>query len=256
MNTKRPDIIIEDPWKQLKDYTKARIAMGRCGSSIPTKELLDFRLAHAKAIDAVHIPLNTVDLVSELEKIVREHVFVVHSKAENRDVYLKRPDLGRKLSSDSVELLNSIPINSNYDIALVVSDGLSATAIKRNIIPFFNLLYPELNKSYSLSPVVIAKQARVAIGDEIASLFNAKLVVNIIGERPGLKSPDSMGIYMTYNPSVGITDEKRNCISNIRKDGLSYELACSKLLYLISESIKKGISGVDLKDEQDSNSLK
>ncbi len=255
MNNKKPDIIIEDPWKQLKDYTKARIAMGRCGSSIPTKELLDFRLAHAKAIDAVHIPLNTIDLNSELEKIVGEEVFVVKSKAENRGVYLKRPDLGRKLSYDSVELLNSLPVNSNYDITLVVSDGLSATAIKRNIIPFFNLFYPELRKSYSLSPVVIAEQARVAIGDELANLFNAKVVVNMIGERPGLKSPDSMGIYMTYNPAVGITDEKRNCISNVRKDGLSYELACSKLLYLISEAIKKGISGVDLKDEQDVNLL-
>ncbi len=256
MNTTKPEIVIEDPWKQLKEYTKARIAMGRCGSSVPTKELLDFRLAHAKAIDAVHIPLNTVDLVSELEKIVYDHVLVVQSQAENRDVYLKRPDLGRKLSSDSVELLNSLHIKTEYDITLVVSDGLSATAVKRNIIPFFNLLFPELKKLYSLSPIIVATQARVAIGDEIANLFHSKVVINMIGERPGLKSPDSMGIYLTYKPSDGITDEKRNCISNIRKDGLSYELACSKLLYLVSESIKKGISGVDLKDEQDINSLK
>lgn len=246
----KPNIFIEDPWTTLRNYTQARIALGRCGSSVPTKELLSFKLAHAKAIDAVHVPLDTDKIVTELENISGEKAIRLHSAANDRSVYLKRPDLGRVLSDESTRLLKSVPRQSEYQIALVVSDGLSATAIEKNIAPFFGLLYPELKKQYALAPIVVTEQARVAIGDAIAELLNAKMVINFIGERPGLKSPDSLGIYMTYKPFSGITEDKRNCISNVRKDGLSYPMACSKLLYLLSESFKKGISGVDLKDEQ------
>lgn len=246
----KPNIFIEDSWTVLRSYTKARIALGRCGSSIPTKELLSFKLAHAKAIDAVHLPLNTDKIMEDIERISGEKVIRVHSAASDRFVYLKRPDLGRVLCKDSMEVLKSVPKKEMYHIGLVVSDGLSATAIEKNIVPFFKMLIPELKRQYTMAPIVVAEQARVAIGDSIAELLHAKMVVHFIGERPGLKSPDSLGIYMTYHPFWGITEDKRNCISNVRKDGLSYPLACSKLLYLISESFKRSISGVDLKDEQ------
>ncbi len=241
---------IPNPWEELKKHTKARIAIGRCGSSIPTKALLEFKLAHAKAIDAVNIPLDIQKLKNEIETVTHEDVICVSSFAQSRSDYLRRPDWGRKLSKSSSKVLQEATQKKDYDITIVVSDGLSATAIEKNILPFLKLLYPELNKKYQLAPIVIAEQARVALADEVALAFNSTVVINCIGERPGLKSPDSMGIYMTYNPYSGITDDKRNCISNIRKDGLSYEVACSKLLYLIQEAFSKRISGVNLKDNQ------
>ncbi len=250
MSESKPDIVVKDPWESLKQYTKARIALGRCGSSMPTHELLDFKLAHAKAIDAVHIPLGSAEIMEQLKLITNEKVILVHSAAADRAVYLKRPDLGRILDEASVEKIKLLPKKAEYDISIVISDGLSATAIEKNIIPFCRILIIELKTTYSIAPVVVAEQARVAIADGIAELFNARMVIQIIGERPGLKSSDSMGVYMTYNPFQGITEDKRNCISNIREHGLSYELASSKLLYLLNESFKRKISGVDLKDEQ------
>ncbi len=255
MNENKPKIIIDDPWQYLKEFTKARIALGRCGSSIPTHELLDFRMAHAKAIDAVHIPLDCESIASRLESDFKEKVLIVHSAAKGRSEYLKRPDLGRILSEESSDRIKSLPKKAEYDISVVIADGLSATAIEKNVIPFCGILIPELKKQYSLAPIVIAQQGRVAIGDSVSELFHAKMVILLVGERPGLKSPDSMGIYMTYNPFYGITEDKRNCISNVREHGLSYPMASFKLLYLLEESFKRRISGVNLKDEQPLDSL-
>lgn len=252
MNHYTTHVIDEDPWKSLKKYTQARIAMGRCGSAVPTHELLQFRLAHARAIDAVHLPFYQENISQELEKISGTAVLRLHSAAKDRAEYLKRPDLGRLLSEKSVQTIrNNMPQTSGYDISLVIADGLSSTAIENNIRPVMKLLLPILKeKKFTLSPVSVVEQGRVAIADVIAELLHAKLAIIFIGERPGLTSPDSLGIYMTYNPQKGTTDERRNCISNIRQDGLSYSLACSKVVYLIEEAFKRELSGVELKDEQ------
>ncbi|MDD2799170.1 MAG: ethanolamine ammonia-lyase subunit EutC [Bacteroidales bacterium] len=243
---------IKNPWDSLKEYTEARIAIGRCGSSIPTEELLDFRLLHAKAIDSVHTPLDCVSITSEIESLIGEKIHLVHSAAQSRSEYLSRPDLGRRLSDKSIQLLTQLTKQSSYDVALIVADGLSSHAIHRNIAPLFRVLMPALRSmGLTLAPSTLVEQGRVAIADEIASILNAKLSIIFIGERPGLKTPDSLGVYLTYDPVSGTTDERRNCISNIRSGGLAYELACSKLLYLIQESFKKRVSGIDLKDEQD-----
>ncbi len=236
---------------KLKQYTKARVALGRCGSSMPTQELLKLKLDHARAIDAVFHPLNTAFLHEQLETQFGLEVLTVESAAKDRDEYLQRPDLGRCLSESSKTLMEENVTDVEYDICIVISDGLSATAIEKNILPFFKIFLPAVTKFYSLAPVIIAEQARVALADEVAELLKVQMVIHLIGERPGLKSPDSMGIYMTYRPYTGITDERRNCISNVRQDGLSYALASSKLMYLIEQAIKRKLSGVDLKDEQD-----
>jgi ethanolamine ammonia-lyase small subunit len=252
MNNYEPKVIEKDPWKSLKKYTQARIAIGHCGSSIPTDELLQFKLAHAKAMDAVHLPLKKEYISFELEKITSSRVLYLHSQARTRSEYLRRPDWGRALSDESKSIIENLSKASSYDISLVVADGLSSTAIERNIIPVMRILMPELKqRDYSLSPVAVVEQGRVAV----VECLNAQLTIIFIGERPGLKSPDSLGIYMTYNPKSGTTDERRNCISNVRQGGLSYHAACFKLLYLIDESFKRKISGVDLKDEQSDNIL-
>lgn len=252
MNNSKPITINESSWHSLKKYTNARIAIGRCGNSIPTKELLAFKLAHAKAIDAVNVPFQTNEIISDIELITGKSTLQLQSKACNRAEYLQRPDLGRTLSESSIECVKSFPKSEKYDISLVVADGLSSLAIEKNIIPLLQLLLPELKKrDYSLAPICIVEQGRVAISDSIGEHLNAQLAIIFIGERPGLMSPDSMGIYLTYNPKSGNTDERRNCISNVRIDGLSYAAACSKLLYLINESFTRKLSGVNLKDEQD-----
>jgi ethanolamine ammonia-lyase small subunit len=166
-------------------------------------------------------------------------------------MYLQRPDKGRRLNEPSREVLLKLDRPaSGYDVVLVIGDGLSSFAIEENAAAFLDILLPLLiEQNWSVAPLVIVQQARVAIGDEVGGLLGARLVVMLIGERPGLSSPDSMGIYMTLNPRVGLTDESRNCISNVRREGLSYELAAHKLLYLMSEALKRGLSGVQLKDE-------
>jgi len=246
-------IISESPWQSLKQYTQARVALGRCGCSIPTRELLSFKLAHAKAIDAVRSPLDYRKAASHIREATELEAFHVSSSAEDRQQYLQRPDLGRTLSFDSAELLSQVSENGSYDISLVVADGLSSKAIENNIIPMLTDLVPQLKaKGFSLAPVTVVEQGRVAIADQIGEILKARMSIIFIGERPGLKSPDSLGIYLTYNPRSGNTDERRNCISNVRKNGLSYPVACSKLLYLVEESFRRKLSGVDLKDEQTS----
>ena len=240
-----------DPWAQLKKYTRARIALGKCGASLPTDAMLDFQLCHARARDAVHAQLDFEKTRDAIKKITGDRVLLLKSQVRDGAEYLRRPDLGRKLAAESAKALRAEAKKREPDIALVIADGLSATAIEQNAVPFLEMLIPALNaSSYTLAPVSLVEKGRVAVADEIGSILGARLAVMFIGERPGLQSANSMGIYMTYHPEVGTTDEKRNCISNIRPEGLSCSAGVSKLLYLIGESIRRRISGVHLKDRQ------
>ncbi|WP_020563209.1 ethanolamine ammonia-lyase subunit EutC [Methylosarcina fibrata] len=242
-------LIIPDPWHGLKQFTPARIALGRAGMSQPTRAGLDFQLAHALARDAVQLPLDFAGLEQRLNDRGCRTV-ILQTRAESRQQYLQRPDLGRRLSEAAVACLDRNPF-PEADAVVVVADGLSSQAIERHAVPFLDLLLPRLYEmGYRLPPVCLIKQGRVAIGDEVAAHYAARLCIVLIGERPGLSSPDSMGIYFTYRASPGIsTDADRNCISNIHPHGLGYEQALRKLLYLIRESEKLQLSGVLLKDE-------
>ncbi|TAK62902.1 ethanolamine ammonia-lyase subunit EutC [Methylobacter sp.] len=239
----------EDPWHNLKQFTPARIALGRAGMSLPTSACLDFQLAHALARDAVNIPLD----FAGLEQRLNVHGFqtlTLQTQAENQSVYLQRPDLGRLLSASSMACLQHSALIP-FDAVVVVADGLSSTAIEHHAEPFLSLLLPELQrKDYRLPPVCLVKHGRVAIGDAIAEHYAASLCIVLIGERPGLSSPDSMGIYFTYQARSGIsTDADRNCISNIHDNGLSYQQALKKLLFLVDEAEKLQLSGINLKDQ-------
>jgi ethanolamine ammonia-lyase small subunit len=252
--------ITENPWAKLKQLTSARIALGRSGISLPTHEQLKFQLAHAQARDAVHYQLDVSKFCSELRQTfssINPECIALHSAAMDRTTYLKRPDFGKRLSLASRDVLLSNPIDTNqalntfnYDIVFVVVDGLSALAIESNALRFLKLACTDLqSEKFKIAPFCVVEQGRVAIGDEIGELLRAKLVVVMIGERPGLSSPDSMGIYLTWHPKVGLTDESRNCISNIRNGGLSDAEASRKLRYLITQAHKRRLSGVMLKDD-------
>ncbi|MDE1190668.1 MAG: ethanolamine ammonia-lyase subunit EutC [Arachidicoccus sp.] len=239
----------KDNWDKLKQYTDARIALGRVGVSIPLAESLQFKLAHAHAKDAVYAELKIDELIKGIESLQLKH-YVVQSQADNRSVYLQRPDLGRKLNQVSYDLLKNETI-PDYDISIIISDGLAANAVNENALPLIEKLVVLFKKNYyNLSPVIIAKQARVAIGDSIGYLLRSKMVINLIGERPGLSATNSMGAYLTYNPVVGLTDERRNCISNIRPQGLNVELAADKIFYFVKESFRLKISGINIKDNE------
>lgn len=243
-NDKTP---VNDIWAALRDFTAARIAIGRTGNSIPLQELFDFKLAHAHARDAVHSELDTDGITHTLGQF-NAPVFNLHSKASNRSKYLKRPDYGRQLNEQSIQQLEAFD-TPETDIAIIIADGLSATAVNQYAVSLLDALIPTLlSAKLKLAPLTIVKQGRVAIADEIGYLLHTKLSLILIGERPGLSSPDSMGAYLTYNPKPGLTDEARNCISNIRPDGLNMQLAADKIFYLVSESLKRKLSGVELKD--------
>ena len=228
---------------RLRDYTPARVDLGRAGASLPTRALLDFQLAHAQARDAVHLPLAVNSLVLELQEKNISSIKLA-SAARDRDEYLKRPDLGRRLSDESRERLASFHVD--YDAAFVIADGLSALAVHRHAVPLLHLLR---DQDWRIAPVAIVEQGRVAIGDEIGEMLGARMIVVLIGERPGLSSPDSLGAYLTWQPRPGRTDAERNCISNIRADGLSYAAAAHKLLFLMNESRRLKLSGVRLKED-------
>jgi len=236
-----------DEWQSLKAYTDARIALGKTGVSIPMAESLAFKLAHAHAKDAVYSTLDQGPLISMLKEI-HQPVLSLNSQAANRDIYLQRPDLGRKLADDSVRKLQQInPFPA--DLCIILADGLSASAINENAWPVVNLLLEAAKKmNYTISAISLVEQARVAIADEIGHLLKAKLSIIFIGERPGLSSFDSMGAYITFDPLPGLTDERRNCISNIRQKGLSAALAVDKIMYLVNEAFRLQITGVMLKD--------
>lgn len=240
-----------DPWEDLRRFTTARIALGKCGSSLPTSARLDFQLCHARARDAVHTSLDSASLQQRLQEICTEKVLMVQSCVRDRNDYLCRPDRGRVLDEASRLLLQHEGQSLSCDIALVIADGLSATAIDENVVPFLSYLLPSLRQAgRSLAPVTLVQNGRVAIGDEVGRLLEAQLVVVLIGERPGLKSANSMGIYMTWNPQPGTTDERRNCISNVRPEGMVCSAGAAKLIYLINQAFARRLSGVSLKDRQ------
>jgi ethanolamine ammonia-lyase small subunit len=226
---------------RLRDFTPARVELGRAGPSVPTRALLEFQLAHAKARDAVHLLLGVRSLVAELKR----PSITLGSAARDRDEYLRRPDLGRKLSAESRDRLTGL--RGDYEVAFVIADGLSALAVHRHAAPLLELLLRELD--WKIAPVAIVEQGRVAIGDEIGEVLGAPMTVVLIGERPGLSSPDSLGAYLTWQPRMGRTDAERNCVSNIRAEGLSYAAAAHKLLFLMNESRRLKLSGVRLKEE-------
>ena len=254
MANKPNDITNIDPWQQLKSFTRARIAIGRVGSSLPTKEVLDFGLSHAMARDAVHLVLD----IEALERDIQQHDFTtmrVKSMASDRATYLLRPDMGRRLHEHSLLQLQNLhhaqSEPKSIDFLIVVGDGLSSLAVARHAAPLLAEIKLASPKQWSASRVVIASQARVAIGDEIGQALQAKMVVMLIGERPGLSSPDSLGIYLTFNPKLGLSDADRNCISNVRPEGLSYAAAAKKLIWLAKEAMRLKVTGVALKDESD-----
>ncbi len=236
--------VIEDSWFALRRHTAARIALGRSGASLPTREVLAFELAHAQARDAVLTALDVAALRRALEGdgwTVAE----VHSRAHDQAAYLARPDWGRRLDADSLGALGALGI-SRTDVVLVVSDGLSSTAVQAHAVPLLGALRPLLPQGLAVAPIVIATRARVALADEVGELLGARIAVSLIGERPGLSSPDSLGAYITYGPRLGRNDAERNCISNIRPQGLVYGAAALQLAALIRAALRAQLSGVKL----------
>ena len=232
---------------RLGDFTAARVGLGRAGNSLPTSELLTLQLAHARAREAVHSELDGRSLALELAPLEREILFV-HSAAADRATYLRRPDQGRRLDDESRKLLERR--RAGFDAVFVIADGLSAQAVQlhaaRLIETALRWLPPE---DWKLGPLVVARQGRVAIGDEVGELLGAALSVVLIGERPGLSAADSLGVYLSWNPHSGLTDADRNCISNIRGEGLSYAAAAHKLVFLMTEARRRKLSGVALKED-------
>jgi len=232
---------------RLRDLTPARVGLAITGISQQTGDLLSFQSAHARARDAVHAKLDAYTLTAEIKAVTGNPVLTLRSKAADRATYLQRPDLGRELSEESRRLLAASSGN-HCDLAIVVADGLSALAVHRHVVPLLQILVPTL-ASYALAPVCIVEQGRVAIGDAIGEALDASLAIVLIGERPGLSSPDSLGAYITWNPRIGRKDAERNCISNIRGEGLTYAEAAKQLAFYINEASRRKITGIALKED-------
>ena len=236
-------------WTDLRRLTAARIGLKRAGASLATGPLLDFRLAHARARDAVHEPLDDKRLVADLTPLGRP-VIDIASAVEDRTSYLMRPDLGRQLADGAETALSAHA--GRYDIVFVITDGLSARAVQSHAAPVLAHLLPALEKrNWTMAPLVIVRNGRVAVGDAVANVLNADCVAILIGERPGLSAPDSMGAYLTWQPSSQSTDADRNCISNIRPDGIGYAEASKKILHLLQAIRAQRLSGVTIKDDSD-----
>jgi ethanolamine ammonia-lyase small subunit len=245
-------LITPDPWDALRSETPARIALGRAGNATPTAEWLRFGVAHAQARDAVHLPLDADALARTLE--AEGHTTLqVESAAPDRHGYLLRPDLGRQLSARSQALLQDHA--APCDLLLVLGDGLSALAVSRQAPPLLAALRAQQPAGWTLGPLVIATQARVALGDAIGAALKAPLVAVLIGERPGLSSPDSLGVYLTWAPRPGRSDAERNCISNVRPEGLAHDAAARKLWWLCTQARQRQLTGVGLKDHSESVAL-
>lgn len=237
-----------DPWQALRAFTPARIALGRAGVSLPTRAHLDFQLAHARARDAVHDRLDVAALRAALADAGLESL-EVRSAAADRATYLQRPDLGRRLDDGAAARLRAAA-PEGAEAAIVVADGLSARAAQAHAVPVLASLVPRLRDAgWRIAPVVVAEQGRVALGDEVGSALGAALVLVLLGERPGLTAPDSLGAYLTWAPRPGRTDAERNCVSNIRPEGLVPVLAADRLCYLLLEAARRRLSGVALKDD-------
>jgi ethanolamine ammonia-lyase small subunit len=234
--------------RELRELTPARVALGRAGSSMPTAAMLDFTLAHARARDAVHAAFDISAISSGLSDLGLE-ALAVHSRAENRQDYLRRPDLGRTLDPDSRHMLTSRS-GGVCRLAIVIGDGLSPTAVNAHAVAVVRSLIPRLAAAtIEIGHVVIASGARVALGDEIGAIIGARMMVMLIGERPGLSASDSLGAYLTFEPRPGVSDAERNCVSNIHGAGLASDEAAFRIAWLIREGLARGITGVALKDE-------
>lgn len=250
--------VVHNPWSDLRRFTDARIGLGRAGISLPTSEMLAFQLSHAQARDAVSFPLDINEMTELLGSIseLKEVPLHLHSQAADRVTYLQRPDLGRKLNENGRQTLLNFMNNkkqttqTKYDLAIVVVDGLSSLAVQKNAYPFITELLTHLttDSQFKIAPITLVEQGRVAIGDDIGELLNAQVVMVLIGERPGLSSPDSLGLYLTWEPKTGLNDACRNCISNIRPAGLPYAEAARRAIYLLREAKKLKLTGVNLKD--------
>jgi ethanolamine ammonia-lyase small subunit len=245
-----------DPWAELRRHTAARIALGRAGASLPTAEWLRFGVAHAMARDAVHLPFDRGALAAQLAAHDFDAV-LTESAAADRATYLRRPDLGRRLSARSAGLLEGLAgAGRGPDLSVVVGDGLSARAVHAHALPLLLALRPLLEAAgLNLGTVVLVQQCRVALGDEVGAALRAQAVMVLIGERPGLSSPDSLGAYLTWAPRVGCADSQRNCVSNIRPEGLSYAEGARKIAWLLGAARRLGATGVTLKDESDAQAL-
>ena len=254
--------VTASPWEPLRQFTEARVALGRAGHSLPTAAHLAFQLAHAQARDAVQLPLDSLGLATQLQALGLDSL-LLHSAALDRTSYLQRPDLGRQLDAASRQALarwaseqDPAPTGApGFDLAWVLADGLSARAVHQSAVALvmatLQRLQADAATAWTVAPITVIEQARVAVGDEIGQTLNAQAVVVLIGERPGLSSPDSLGAYLTWAPRVGLTDASRNCVSNIRPAGLSIDAAAAKLHYLLEQARLRQCSGVTLKDETD-----
>lgn len=247
-----PPPVTEDPWAELRRFTDARIGLGRCGVSLPVSSWLDFRLAHARARDAVSAPLDA----DAVQRALADHGLAwlrLSSAVADKDEFLTRPDKGRRLSVESRRILDGYREahpGPDADLCVVISNGLSARAVHENAAPFAALFLDHAREAgLSATPVALVENGRVAVGDETAALLGARMAVVLIGERPGLSSPHSLGVYMTYAPAPGCTDEARNCISNVRSGGLSVAEGVRKLCYLVEAAFARRLSGVHLKDD-------
>ena len=246
-----PDEVIASPWEPLRRHTPARIALGRSGISVPTAQHLAFQLAHAQARDAVHRPLD-VRAVADAIEALGVPTLRAHSQASDRAAYLQRPDQGRRLDAASARALEAERQGQPQDLCIVVADGLSALAVERHAAPLLAALLAELQadvRAWRLTPAVLVEQGRVAIGDDVGERLGAQLVLVLIGERPGLSSPDSLGLYLTWAPRRGRSDAERNCISNVRPEGLDYPGAARRAAGLRRAARERGLTGVMLKDE-------
>jgi ethanolamine ammonia-lyase small subunit len=243
-----PTVPPPDPWAALRAHTPARIALGRTGASLPTAEVLRFAAAHAQARDAVHTSLDTAALSTALQADGWA-VQVLASAAADRAAYLRRPDLGRRLAPASAQAVQALSAEGPPPaLALVLADGLSAAAAQQHGVALLGHLRTALGGALRLSPVWLSTQARVALGDEVGELTGARAVLVLLGERPGLSSPDSLGAYLTFAPRVGRSDAERNCVSNIRPAGLAPALAAQRLAWLVREALRLNLTGVGLKD--------
>lgn len=236
----------KDPWSRWRSATRARIGLGRSGDGLPTPALLEFQAAHGRARDAVH---GAADFAALADALAPLPSLAVHSQAPDRATYLRRPDLGRRLDPASLPLLDAA--RSDWDVAFVIADGLSARAIEHHAVPLLQACRARLD-GWRIAPIVLAAQARVALGDEIGERLGASCVAVLIGERPGLSVADSLGAYLTWAPQPGRSDAQRNCISNIRPEGLGYVEAARRLWWLCAEARRLGLTGVALKDNSDS----
>jgi len=242
----------EDYWQELRNFTHARVAIGRAGNAMPTSEVLKLRIAHAMARDAVRSEINMNALSDKLFKLGL-NVQQVKSQAVDRLDYIRHPHKGRLLHEQSRQKLEKLQMDKT-DLCIIFADGLSADAVNIHAIPFLEILLKDL-AYWSIAPIILVEQGRVGLSDPIGEALKAKISLILLGERPGLSAPTSLGAYITYMPQSGNTDEKRNCVSNIQPAGLRYQQAVAKISYLLQEIRSKQISGVKLKDNQQNNLL-